>query len=123
MSAIMENQIKLNEKRSKIHESINIFKHYIIVVCSIVISVNAIHKLHPAISIFILWAGYMKYKNNSDDFIYKTENQKKTDLLILLVFIMIIYINKTYPLYISSSLLMLLYKKFIDVDEYVFCNT
>ena len=119
----MENQIKLNEKRSKMHESINIFKHYIIVVCSIVISVNAIHKLHPAISIFILWTCYMKYRNNSDELTYKTENQKKTDLLILLIFIMIIHINKTYPLYISSCLLTILYKKFIDVDEYVFCNT
>ena len=123
MSAIMENQVKLNEKRSRTNEATKVFKHYIIVVCSIVFSVNVIHKLHPLASLIILWGIYMKYKNNSEEFVHKTAMEKKLDLLVLISLIMIIYINKSFPLYISSSLLMLLYKKFIDVDEYVFCNT
>ena len=122
MSAIMENQVKLNKKRSRTHETIQVIKHYMIIVSIIVFSVNAIHKLHPLASIIILWGIYMKYKNNSEEFVHKTEMEKKLDLLVLISFIMIIYINKSYPLYISSCLLMVLYRKFIDVDEYVFCN-
>ena len=122
MSVIMENQVKLNEKRSRTHEAIQVIKHYMIVVSTIVFSVNAIHKLHSLVSLIILWGIYMKYKNNTEEFAHKTAMEKKLDLLVLISFIMIIYINKSYPLYISSCLLMLLYKKFIDVDEYVFCN-
>ena len=122
MSAIMENQVKLNKKRSRTNETIQVIKHYMIVVSIIVFSVNAIHKLHPLASIIILWGIYMKYKNNSEEFVHKTAMEKKLDLLVLISFIMMIYINKSYPLHISSCLLMVLYRKFIDVDEYVFCN-
>ena len=58
MSAIMENQVKLNKKRSRTHETIQVIKHYMIVVSTIVFSVNAIHKLHPLASIIILWGIY-----------------------------------------------------------------
>ena len=123
MSAIMENQVKLNKERNRTHEAIQVIKHYIIVVSTIVFSVNIIYKLHPLASLIILWGIYMKYKNNSEEFVHRTAMEKKLDLLVLISLIMNIYINKSYPLYISYSLLTVLYKKFIDVDEYVFCNT